>query len=443
MKKLPSVFLNQKIIRPSSRPSNSSDINPDEEFIDINNIKIPSTPFIPYSNFNFNFNSQNSPQNNKDNSKQKQTLYPYPLITTENLIYSYISPKFDSLCLDEISLNSLMKIFPKKRLNVVLDIDQTLIYSKDLVKFNDVTRNLITDDTHKIKVNVQSKDYDFALNLRNHLKSFLQSISKFSTVYICTLSHENYAKQIIDILRKISNIEIKDDNIIAVGANSNYETFPKSISLFKNITNSKNTVILDDTASVWVDSDLPNLILSKKYFSFKDIDIIPFQYLGANNTRIERDCYFEDEQNTVPIYVENEFSSKMQLKYIASFIEKAFKLSIIRNEEMLDSMRKLKKRILMKCNINLNYFTYTKELNFVKDLIKYLGGNDNIEKSTTTHFIVSSKFKRLAQQTNGIMYNNNGKESANKSVYYVNLKWLFHCYFYLEKMDELSDEYKM
>ena len=170
MKKLPSVFLNQKIIRPSSRPSNSSDINPDEEFIDINNIKIPSTPFIPYSNFNFNFNSQNSPQNNKDNSKQKQTLYPYPLITTENLIYSYISPKFDSLCLDEISLNSLMKIFPKNRLNVVLDIDQTLIYSKDLVKFNDVTRNLITDDTHKIKVNVQSKDYDFALNLRNHLK---------------------------------------------------------------------------------------------------------------------------------------------------------------------------------------------------------------------------------------------------------------------------------
>ena len=432
------TFLTQKRNRLSSSVTDSFQLLSTEEFIDINETKIPSIPFISFTDFNFDF----QPSSKIIVAKKKpQTPKPsQQLITNENAMIKHISPRIDIHSLDEIPVNSLIKKYPQKKLNVVLDIDQTLIYSKDLEKFNDVTRQFITNDSHQIKVTVHSKKYEFVLNLRNHLKIFLESISKFATFYICTLSHEIYAKEIINILRQIADIEIRDENIVAVGAASNYKSFSKSISLFKNITNINNTIILDDTASVWVDSDLPNLILSKKYFSFKDVDIIPFQYIGTNNILLSRGCFYEDEKNTLPIYVENEYSSKMQLKYIESFIERAFKLSLIRNEEVLDSMRLLRRKVLMKCNINLDYYSYSKEMNLVKELIKYLGGNDNGDNSSITHFIVSSENKKLTQYFNR---NNNIRLFGNKIAYYVNIKWLFHCYFYLQRMDESADEYRM
>ena len=224
------MFLNQK--------RKLSEFLNEDEFIDINNFSIPCIPFIVYSNLHFDYEPpQQQPKNEPSNTNTNNNS-----LQNENLICKQISPCTDCISLDDIPLNTLSKQFPERKLNIILDIDQTLIYSKDLEKFNETSKSLITNECHQIKVKVQSKIYEFVLNLRSHVKNFLQSISKYSTFYICTLSHEKYANEIVNILRNIANIEINDDNIIAVGAFSNYKPFYKSISLFKNITNYKKMI---------------------------------------------------------------------------------------------------------------------------------------------------------------------------------------------------------
>lgn len=447
-----SKFLNHKTMRHSSKSSKignnnqthlllekenkiTNDENENEEIEDINKNIFPTIHFLEYTAEHLNITVTDSVKylNNKE------FVLPNTEIIKENFNYNFISPKFEQICLDSISLDELIKLFPYKKINIVLDIDQTLIYSKDLPRFNDSTKHLITDDSHQIQVNVLNRNYDLVFNLREYLKEFLFRLKKISKFYICTLSHENYARKIIQILKNHTNIEIPEENVVAVGAATNNAAFTKSLSLFKNLSNPKNTIIVDDSAIVWKNDDLQNLLLSKKFYAFNDLEFYAFQYIGDNNKRLDRDCYFEDDENKIPIYVENETSKNLQLKYLINFIENAFKLSLIRNEEIFFSMQKLKKRVLYKTKINFSYFIYAKDIEFLKEIVKYLGGDVTSDKTATTHFIVSIENVKLFIKPQ----NNNYSDNGINTYYCVNLRWLFHCYFFLNKMDENLEEYKV
>ena len=302
-----SKFLNHKTMRHSSKSSKignnnqthlllkkenkiTNDENENEEIEDINKNIFPTIHFLEYTAEHLNITVTDSVKylNNKE------FVLPNTEIIKENFNYNFISPKFEQICLDSVSLDELIKLFPYKKINIVLDIDQTLIYSKDLPRFNDSTKHLITDDSHQIQVNVSNRNYDLVFNLREYLKEFLFRLKKISKFYICTLSHENYARKIIQILKNHTNIEIPEENVVAVGAATNNAAFTKSLSLFKNLSNPKNTIIVDDSAIVWKNDDLQNLILSKKFYAFNDLEfyvnnMLTLKGLGENALKLHKE----------------------------------------------------------------------------------------------------------------------------------------------------------
>ena len=50
---------------------------------------------------------------------------------------------------------------------------------------------------------------------------------------------------------------------------------------------------------------------------------------------------YEDVKHIQLIYTENENSSKMQLQYMETFIERVFKLSLLRNKTIIDFFKVL------------------------------------------------------------------------------------------------------
>ena len=67
-------------------------------------------------------------------------------------------------------------------------------------------------------------------------------------------------------------------------------------------------------------------------------------------------------------------------------------------------------------------------------MIEFLGGKvvEKIYKKTILTHIITNRNRNNNQK---YLFNENAK-------FYVNVKWLFHCYFYLIKMDENKEEYK-
>lgn len=394
-----------------------------EKVEDINKNIFPTFSFIDYSKENL----KNFPKQ----KKTENTLFQKPKFVYENYGYSYVSQKYEKFFLDKVSIENFTLLFPGKKINVVLDIDQTLIYSKDIPKLNEINKKYVTKNSHQIQVNVENKNFDLVFNLRSYLKEFLFSLKKFCNFYICTLSHENYARQILEIIKDHTGIFIPEENVVAVGAKTNNEPFTKALNLFQSLKDPNNTIIVDDSAMVWKDQDLQNIILSKKFYSFNDNDHFNFQYLGEKNARI--DCIVYDEDDTSkPIHYEGEATKKKQLRYITEFIEKSFKLSLIRNEEVLDSMNSLKRRILGGTKINFMFFGFLREINFLKEIIKYLGGETTVTKNEATHFIISKENLKSFE-----------KPTGNHKYYCVNKRWLFHCYFFLRRMNENSHEYQV
>ena len=70
--------------------------------------------------------------------------------------------------------------------------------------------------------------------------------------------------------------------------------------------------------------------------------------------------------------------------------------------------------------------------------MRLLGGNVKPKDCPSTHYIVSnlklSDF--LEHKRNNVNFRN------NKQPYLINLKWLFHCYFFMKKLDENDPEYR-
>ena len=116
-------------------------LSSEEEFIDINEINIPSIPFISFSDYNFDF--QFSSKNNLISKRQTIINTSPQRIQNENLMSKNNQSITNINSLDAISLDSLTQRFPHRKINIILDIDHTLIYSKNMDKFNYLNKHLI------------------------------------------------------------------------------------------------------------------------------------------------------------------------------------------------------------------------------------------------------------------------------------------------------------
>ena len=408
------IYLTRKISKSELNCNNDKEYKKDTEINkQITKIKINSL---------FNFSEiSNIKISQVDLEKILSSSYKYipKEITLEPPIES-IDNKFKYFCIKEIPLEILMKKYNSKKINIILDIDQTLIYSKEEIFIDPKMKNELIKDSNPIIVpNEIQKDNPFRLifDYRPKLKEFLVGLSKFCNFYVCTLAKENYAKMIIYRIKKEIGIEIPTENIVAT-------INVKGFNLFNGIE-VNNTIIFDDTAYVWT-KELRHLIISKKFVSF-----------------LEKDCKFDfivDDYKIINYNARHDFiftnetknNSKFQLDYVLKFIEMAYKFSIIFNDDIVNSIGYMRKTIFNKVKLNIQYYNQNQNYNLIDGIVKFLGGSMVTDINQTTHFLLSDQ-------------NNLRKEkfNSNQEIYFINEQWLFDSYLFLKKMDEKEPQYKM
>ena len=119
----------------------------------------------------------------------------------------------------------------------------------------------------------------------------------------------------------------------------------------------------------------------------------------------------------------NENNKNSQLYYIELFLKKCIKFSLFSGISLVEAMNYFRKKIFEKCKFNLKYLS--KDWNYSMSLIvKDLGGNITPSINDTTHFIVENKI------------NTNKISNKNKLQKYVNINYIFQCYFNLYKFSE-------
>ena len=313
-----------------------------------------------------------------------------------------------------------MKKYYKRKINIILDIDQTLIFSKDEILFDPKIKNELTKDSNPIIVpNESQKNNPFRLifDYRPKLKEFLIGLSKFCNFYVCTLAKENYAKMITYRIKKDIGIEIPDENIVATVNIKGFELF--------NGIETKNTIIFDDNANVWI-KELKHLIVSKKFVSFLEKDY-KFDFVVEDykiiNYNSRPDFLFTNETKS---------NNKFQLDYVLNFIEMAYKFSIIFQNDIVNSIGYMRKRIFNKVKLNIQYYSQNENYILINGIVKFLGGIMETDINQSTHFLLSEQNNLKKERLN-----------LNNEVYFVNEQWIFDSYLFLQKMDENEREYKM
>ena len=340
-----------------------------------------------------------------------------------------------------IEINQIRSI-PNKKFNLILDIDLTIIHA---VESNEYKSSKKYKDI-EIKGIANNNSFHYFYRYRSYLFNFIKELKNYFNFYISTLSHSEYAKQIINNFKSKANIIIPSYRINSKydwNMNSkNYKYINELIPLSK-IEEINNTVILDDNIYNWLKPEnmdinhrdtiqsIKCLIPSKRYIpnsSLSEEDNDKYDILIHNNIFEEghnkKINYFYAVDNTFCIEKDlNENNKNSQLYYIELFLKKCIKFSLFSGISLVEAMNYFRKKIFEKCKFNLKYLS--KDWNYSMSLIvKDLGGNITPSINDTTHFIVENKI------------NTNKISNKNKLQKYVNINYIFQCYFNLYKFSE-------
>jgi TFIIF-interacting CTD phosphatase-like protein len=203
-----------------------------------------------------------------------------------------------------------------KKLNIVLDLDNTIIYtiifdSKDIskIKYYEIFKN----NNLLGKFVIMQKTY--LVYIRPYFTYFLNTIKIYFNLYIYTNSQEIYCKNVINLLRnKYLYFEIKK----IISRNNNYSLIKQLSLICDNIddlhfmTNNLNynefvnkTIIIDDNIDIWK-FDKENLInvnsfneSTNKTNLYKDEILDDTLLILANRIFIIYNLFFLDSNNDI------------------------------------------------------------------------------------------------------------------------------------------------
>lgn len=153
------------------------------------------------------------------------------------------------------------------KLNLVLDLDSTLVYSicttnMDLVSLYLKSPYLMV---HYLEKSYIKNKFTHVISLyRPHLFDFLEQLSSMYNIYIYTHAHIEYAQMIIN------TIQFATDNVITTyNARTDSEIKLKDLHNIKYIDNIDRTIIIDDNPNVWVKEDINKQIIIKRFYPRK------------------------------------------------------------------------------------------------------------------------------------------------------------------------------
>ena len=352
------------------------------------------------------------------------------------------SKKYKEKC-DRTLVNDFLKRIPEKinnynednKINLILDIDNTLIYS---TPYLNLPGNIyIPDKTFRKAFQIEdletirfsNKDI-FIYRFRDGLKLFFENTKNFCNYYVYTAAIKPYAEQVIEKLKLKFNIEIK-----GLMANKPNEKKDLKKSLNKINLNSKNTIIIDDCPYFWP-KDLSNLLLSKRFFDYKIMNLLKnyenlgnygliTEYSNGKLSFISGGKQFNKIKNKellFPLNVESkDYSEKIQLNYLSEFIQKIHFLYFNFQIYVPLAIKILKSNIFYE-----KYFIISKDFinyNELVEMINYCGGT-----------VINSHYL-----SNLIFVEKENKKIEGKVV--VSEEYIYDCYYMLHSFDENDDYY--
>ena len=324
-----------------------------------------------------------------------------------------------------------------QKINLVLDIDETLVFSKLEKEFkkgeeiNDVFEDSPKNDIYYIKIDSINKTCIFSVQVRKNMAYFFKELSPYCNFYINTMGSYLYVCQIINILHKNYGLRlssVNENNII-------YTSPTEKKSLPNEITKTDNFLILDDNICAWDISYIPSIIPIQKFRGMFDknneFKNIFYQYYLFTNKIY---CYdeikrpFLDKYSKIPYCVEITKDDNSQLYSICDIIKKSYLLSKLIDIPIRHSLHFIQNTILKECLIY--YDGYDKD--YIFEIINLLGGTITKNMNDATHAILNRNISNEIK---------NETECNNK--YSLDVKWIFDCFFNYKKCNEYSSEYKL
>lgn len=262
----------------------------------------------------------------------------------------YFNNSFLMFYLNSFQLSSVTKKLNNRefKLNLVLDIDSTLLFAEHDSKLNN--SNPWKLNAPMITPIIANNPYKLRLKLRKSTVDLLQRTSNFCNIFIYTHGQEPYALEVVRVLTELSGVEIKRENII--GMKFNTPPMQKSLRHFSEDPIFKSrSLILDDNARAWETEGHLNLIQSMKFIGFMPTPLfdekiyrqestpgnqkINYPYVLMHNRIIDCNDFQSKllDENNAPFSIEYDHSNKNQMPSIIELIENVYKLTVLDNSK--------------------------------------------------------------------------------------------------------------
>lgn len=152
--------------------------------------------------------------------------------------------------------NELLKVF--HRLNLIIDLDQTILHTTIKPVPNDISPN-IKNDIYRMSLE-ETPGLCYTIKFRPLLTEFLASLSKIYKLHVYTMGSRNYANKITRIIDPKG--ELFGDRIVSRddvgGVNLGFDIYTKKDIRRIFPCDDKTVLVVDDRADIW--SWSPNLI---------------------------------------------------------------------------------------------------------------------------------------------------------------------------------------
>ncbi|KAJ0048828.1 hypothetical protein Pint_15275 [Pistacia integerrima] len=300
-------------------------------------------------------------------------------------------------------LNS-KNLFSQRKLQLVLDLDHTLLHSKDIHKLTraeeylkrraDSSENMSDGDLFNL-------DNDFIVKLRPCIRTFLKEVSSMFELYIYTMGSRCYAEEVAMLLDPKCQYFIKSR---IISRDDSKQTQKKSLDFV--LGQERGIVILDDTESVW-NEHKDNLIVMGKYNYFRDGEIIKRSFSEKKTD--------ESETNGV---LANVLGVLRQVH--GFFFEDPTNLG---GQDARTLLRKIRGRILMGCT--LFFKDVEDELIILRSRAEEMGA--------TCKTILDSSVSHLVSSKNTI---EGYKWAEVETRYLVHPRWIYAAYYLWYKQPE-------
>ena len=384
---------------------------------------------------------------------------------------------------NELPLEAIIE--PKKKFEIVFDLDNTCIFSYICNGGQNEGKAIQSKYNYKnIKMFEFTYDNKYMysiLIIRQGLKEFVEYVKNIANFHISTLAAKSYGEQIVKTLEQIFNI--KFTKFTARNSTKKVRKYLEDLNTDDEKMPESQTIIFDDTVNVW-EKDCFNVIASKKFYDRdiqmtqlekkkdnkkNDLDIFldsftpysfnQFKEIEKNERnettswRIqniinkERCPFYIFKNKNTPNYNDSYFaeyfnSPKYQFIYMKNVIKVLYCLVFYNDLNISDAIKLVRLNTLFEKKFYLRYLT-DEQKRILSDIIGVCGGEiyyspigceENILDLTKKVFLVVSK-RQYAIHKEEI----NIELKQHNNFVMINEKFILDSYYF---MTDLGDSYK-